>query len=56
MDEYLKDVNGMQTYFKTRQMFKGRNFSSKFSPYLSSGVLSSRYVYHVVNELQEIED
>ena len=46
LKEYIWDTEGVAHYKETRNGFMGKDFSSKFSPYLAQGCLSPKTVYH----------
>ena len=54
LDYYFSDKKLASTYFETRNGLIGRDFSTKFSKYLSSGVLDVRYLYNRVKDFEEI--
>ena len=49
---YLWDTDLLATYFQTRNGMLGGDYSTKFSPWLAHGCLSSRTIYH---EIQKYE-
>jgi deoxyribodipyrimidine photo-lyase len=48
MKHYLWDSKALSTYKETRNGLLGPDHSSKFSPWLASGALSAREIYHEV--------
>lgn len=52
IDYYFKNDSLPLNYFDTRNGVVGRDYSTKFSPYLSSGVLDPRYIYNRVKEFE----
>ena len=57
-DEALKRVefyleNYMHKYLDTRSLVSGENISTMFSPYLSIGCISPRYIYKKIKEHEE---
>lgn len=53
LDYYLWETEGILRYKETRNGMVGRDFSSKFSPFLALGCLSARQIYA---EVQRFED
>ncbi len=52
LQDYFWDGDHLQTYKVTRNGMKGADYSSKFSPWLSLGCLSPRYIYWQVKEYE----
>ena len=52
LDYYFSEPKRVMTYFKTRNEMVGRDFSTKFSPFLSSGVLDVKYLYNRVRQFE----
>ncbi|WP_447553483.1 DASH family cryptochrome [Vreelandella sp. EE22] len=50
---YLWQLNGAESYKKTRNGLLGANFSTRFSPWLANGCLSARQVYKEVKAWEE---
>ncbi len=48
LDHYLWKSRALSTYKETRNGLLGADYSSKFSPWLASGALSAREVFHAV--------
>jgi hypothetical protein len=53
LNYYFDDKKLALTYFETRNELIGRDFSTKFSKYLSSGLLDVRYLYNKVKDFEE---
>ncbi|MEC7984380.1 MAG: FAD-binding domain-containing protein [Myxococcota bacterium] len=53
LDYYFNQKRLAKTYFKTRNGMLGRNFSTKFSSFLSCGALDVRYLYNQVKEFEQ---
>lgn len=49
---YFKEKKLASTYFDTRNGLVGRDFSTKFSPYLSCGALDVCYLYNCVKDFE----
>jgi deoxyribodipyrimidine photo-lyase len=49
---YLWDSNAIATYKETRNGLIGSDFSSKFSPWLSSGCLSPKFIFHEIKRYE----
>ncbi|MCC7245527.1 MAG: DASH family cryptochrome, partial [Saprospiraceae bacterium] len=49
---YLWDTNLIKTYKETRNGLVGGDYSTKFSPWLSSGCLSPKLVYHEIRRYE----
>ncbi|MEM6965297.1 MAG: DASH family cryptochrome [Bacteroidota bacterium] len=45
LKEYLWESDAISTYKQTRNQMLGRNYSSKFSPWLAQGCLSPKVIY-----------
>jgi deoxyribodipyrimidine photo-lyase len=52
LKSYFWDNNYLKQYKETRNEMLGLDFSSKFSPWLSLGCLSPRYIYHEVQKYE----
>jgi len=52
LKHYLWDTRALSTYKETRNGLLGADYSSKFSPWLASGALSAREVYHAVKRYE----
>ena len=50
---YFWQQDCLKVYKETRNGMLGANYSSKFSPWLALGCLSSRYIYEQVQEYEE---
>jgi deoxyribodipyrimidine photo-lyase len=53
LEEYLWETDGLRTYKETRNGLLGRDYSSKFSPWLNEGCLSPRRVSAAVDEYEQ---
>jgi len=53
IDYYLWQSNLLATYKETRNGMLGGDYSSKFSPWLSLGCISPRYIYSQVQKYEE---
>lgn len=53
LEEYVWNTECISTYKLTRNGLLGKNFSSKFSPWLSLGALSSRFIADEVAQFEE---
>lgn len=53
LTEYLWLTDCIQTYKETRNQMLGKNYSSKFSAYLSLGCLSARLIYQQIKAYEE---
>lgn len=53
LDEYFFKTKNIAVYKKTRNQLLGINYSSKFSPWLANGALSSRLVYWKIKEFEK---
>jgi deoxyribodipyrimidine photo-lyase len=51
--EYIWNSDRLKTYKETRNEMLGANYSSKFSPWLSFGCLSPRYIYEEVQKYEQ---
>lgn len=54
LDFYFRKTTLPQTYAETRNEMTGRNGSSKFSSFLSSGVLDVRHLYNEIKAFEKI--
>lgn len=56
LKEYFWDKDLLKVYKETRNGLLGMDYSSKFSPWLSLGCISPRYIYHQIKyyEIQRI--
>ncbi len=52
LQHYLWDTRALSRYKETRNGLLGVDFSSKFSPWLTSGALSAREIYHAVKRYE----
>ncbi len=52
LKHYFWDTRALTTYKETRNGLLGADYSSKFSPWLATGALSSREVYHAVKRYE----
>lgn len=48
LEDYLWGTNAVATYKETRNGLIGRDYSTKFSPWLANGSISPRAIYHEV--------
>lgn len=55
LDYYFYKKKLASTYFKTRNQMLGRDFSTKFSAFLSCGALDVRYLYNQVKDFEQRE-
>lgn len=53
LDYYLWDTDFVANYKETRNQLLGKDFSSKFSPYLAQGCLSPKMIYHEVKKYEQ---
>ncbi len=53
MRYYFEETKLVKTYKKTRNQSLGRDYSSKFSAYLSKGCLSPKLVYHELKKFEK---
>lgn len=53
MNEYIVETKAVGHYAISRNDLLGSNYSSKFSPWISSGALSPKYVYYQVKEFEK---
>ena len=51
--EYIWTTNSVSIYKETRNGLLGKNYSSKFSPWLSVGSISTRFVYEEILRYEE---
>ena len=56
LNYYFDEKKLAATYFETRNGLLGRDFSTKFSKYLSSGLLDVKYLYNRVKQFEEEND
>ena len=49
---YLWDTDLVASYFQTRNRMLGGDYSTKFSPWLAHGCLSSRTIYHEIKKYE----
>lgn len=49
---YLWESNAIATYKETRNGLMGSDYSSKFSPWLSAGCLSPKFIYHEIKRYE----
>ncbi len=52
LQHYFWDTRALSQYKETRNGLLGADFSSKFSPWLASGALSAREVFHAVKRYE----
>ena len=52
LDQYLWKSDAVATYKETRNGLIGENYSTKFSPWLASGSLSPRKIYHSIKDYE----
>lgn len=52
LEQYFWQQDHLKTYKDTRNGMKGADYSSKFSPWLSLGCLSPRYIYEQVQRYE----
>lgn len=50
--DYVYDSKSVDHYADTRNDLLGGNGSSKFSPWMATGSISPRYIYHKVKEYE----
>jgi deoxyribodipyrimidine photo-lyase len=53
VQDYIWQNRSLEQYKNTRNQLLGENYSSKFSPWLANGSLSSRYVYHEIKKFEK---
>ncbi len=53
LNDYLWNTDSIATYKETRNQLIGLDYSTKFSPWLASGSLSPRQIYHNVKKYEE---
>lgn len=53
LDHYFWETDGVATYKETRNELLGRDFSSKFSPFLAVGSLSAREIFSELTRYEE---
>ncbi len=49
---YLWDSNAIASYKETRNSLIGSDYSSKFSPWLATGCLSPKFIYHEIKRYE----
>ena len=54
IDQYLFETHAIATYKETRNGMIGENYSSKFSPWLALGCISSKMIYHEIKNYESI--
>lgn len=52
LNEWMWNKKCISTYKKTRNQLKGSDFSSRFSPWISNGCLSSKEIYHEIKKYE----
>jgi len=52
LQHYFYDTEQLTAYKWTRNKSMGMDYSSKFSPYLALGCISTRYIYHEVKKYE----
>jgi deoxyribodipyrimidine photo-lyase len=53
LNDYLWESEGIVNYKETRNGLLGRNFSSRFSPWLAMGCISPKSIYHEIRKFEE---
>ena len=53
LNEYIWDNDRLRKYKKTRNNLLGKDYSSKFSPWLAQGCISPRHIYAEVQKYEE---
>jgi len=53
LDYYLFETNKIQHYKETRNGLIGEDYSSKLSPWLALGCISSKTIYHTIKKYEE---
>lgn len=53
LNEYLWENEGILNYKETRNRLLGRNFSSRFSPWLAAGCISPKKIYHEIRKFEK---
>jgi deoxyribodipyrimidine photo-lyase len=53
LDDYFFKTKKLGFYKKTRNGLVGKDYSSKFSPWLANGSISARTIYHQVKEFEK---
>lgn len=53
VEEYFWQKNLLHTYKETRNELLGKNFSSKFSPWLALGCISARSIFYEVKKYEQ---
>lgn len=54
LNDYLWNTDAVSTYKETRNGLVGKNYSTKFSPWLASGSLSPRMIYHTIKKYEAV--
>jgi deoxyribodipyrimidine photo-lyase len=52
VQNYLFETHAISTYKETRNGMIGENYSSKFSPWLALGCISSKMIYHEIKKYE----
>lgn len=52
LEHYFWETDQLKNYKETRNGLLGMDYSSKFSPWLAVGAISSRYIYHQVKQYE----
>lgn len=53
LEDYTFKRQQISTYKQTRNGLIGKDYSTKFSPWLAIGAISPRYIYHTIKEFEE---
>jgi len=53
MEDYFFNTKKLGVYKKTRNGLIGKDFSSKFSPWLANGSLSAKHIYYQVKQFEK---
>ncbi len=53
LEDYFWKTKKLSFYKKTRNGLLGKNYSSKFSPWLANGTISARSIYHEVKRYEK---
>ena len=56
LTDYLWGSNAICTYKQTRNGLLGKNYSTKFSPWLAIGSLSPRMIFHKIKEYEKLKN
>ena len=56
IEEYFFKSRNISNYKNTRNGLIGKDYSSKFSPWLANGSISARFIYYKLNEYEKIID